>query len=34
MILLIIAAASLFSYMMSLLYVTQTVAEQLVHLET
>jgi C4-dicarboxylate transporter, DctM subunit len=33
MILLIIAAASLFSYMLSLLYVTQTVAEQLVGLE-
>lgn len=33
MILLIIAAASLFSYMLSLLYVTQTVAEQLVHLQ-
>ncbi len=33
MILLIIAAASLFSYMMSLLYVTQTLAEHLVQLK-
>lgn len=33
MILLIIGAASLFSYMLSLLYVTQTVAEQLVSLQ-
>ena len=33
MILLIIGAASLFSYMLSLLYVTQTVAEQLVQLQ-
>ena len=33
MIMMIIAAASLFSYMLSLLYVTQTVAEQLVALE-
>src|SRR5690606_22449002 len=33
MILLIIAAAGLFSYMLSLLYVTQTAAEQLVALE-
>ena len=33
MIMMIIAAAALFSYMLSLLYVTQTVAEQLVALE-
>ena len=33
MIMMIIAAASLFSYMLSLLYVTQSVAEQLVALE-